>query len=359
VDSPRVSVVMPARNAEPYVREAIESILRQSLPAFEIIVVDGGSTDRTASVVEELASDERRIRLHRQEHLGIVAGRNRGASLARAPYIAWLDADDVAVPRRLEWQVAFMDARPKLGALGGSVVATDKRLRPLLQMRYPTASTRIAATLLEGNALAASTAMIRASAYEAVGGCRSPFSQGGEDYDLWLRLSEAGYQLANLPDLLGYYRTHPAQVSSTGVERFVIPTVAVQLSARRRQAGRVDPYGAFERFTYDLFVREEGARHEVDTLLLDAAAGQATFLALVGQPGEARRLLDWACETTRSTSIRRRTRAKTLLAYGIVRWRTNQVPAALASMLGAVLLDPRFTAAMLARGARARLLRTA
>src|SRR5207253_3394469 len=132
---------------------------------FEVIVVDGDSTDATASIVEALAACDPRVRLDRQKRTGIVDGRNRGAMLARGEYLAWLDADDLAVRHRLERQVRFLDAHPGVAAVGGTIVVTDESLRPFLTVRYPTDSAEIAARLPQANVLAASTMMIRLSAY--------------------------------------------------------------------------------------------------------------------------------------------------------------------------------------------------
>lgn len=353
---PRVSVVMPAYNSGRYIEEALHSLTSQTFEAIEVIVVDGGSTDGTLKIVERAAADNPRIRFERQVNTGIVDARNLGASLARGEYLAWLDADDVAVPHRIEQQVQFMDMHPNIAALGGSILVADQHLRPILPVRYPTQPAQVSATLPDANALAASTALIRASAYRTVGGCRSAFRQGAEDYDLWLRLSESS-QLANLPDFLGVYRIHPNQVSGIGVERFVLPTVAAQLSFRARRELRSDPYGELERFTYAQFVRTEPSKPAVDTLLLQATAGQAMFLALVGHASDALQLLDWAAGTTIGSQVGRRTRAKISVARAIVSWRTRRPVRALQSMVGAALLDPHHVARMLNKGVEARVWR--
>jgi hypothetical protein len=356
VDSPQISVVMPAYNAEPYIQHAIRSILNQTFEAFELIVVVADSSDRTSTIVKRAAAEDSRIRLQRQPRTGIVDGRNLGAQLARAPYIAWLDADDVAVPRRLELQVRFMDRHPDVAVLGGSILATDQTLKALFPVRYPTDIGRVSATLPRANALAASTAMIRTSAYHVVGGCRTAFKQGAEDYDLWLRLSES-FQLANLPELLGYYRIHPDQVSGTRVERFVLPTVAAQLSAWARRDGRDDPYGEMDAFTYAALVNIEPSAARVDTVLLDATAAEAIFLTLVGQVSDAIALLDWAKAITSGSRIPRQTRARVLLANSLVAWGDKRTTNAIYSTARAALLDPRHIARMLTSGIAAKLWR--
>jgi glycosyltransferase involved in cell wall biosynthesis len=334
--------------------EAIDSIANQTLTDLELIVVDGGSTDKTPSIVEAIREHDQRLRLFRQSHTGIVDGRNRGAELARGEYLAWLDADDVALPRRLGRQAHFLDSHPTVAAVGGAIVVTNEHLRRKLKVSYPTDSAQIAARLPEANLLATSATMLRLSAFRSVGGCRPAFKQGAEDYDLWLRLSER-YPLANLSDVLACYRTHSSQVSARGVERFVIPTVAAQLSARARRSGRPDPYGDIDEFTYDWFRLTESNRFALDHAIMNAAAGQATYLALIGQVGAARALLDWAISTTRDTRIDRPSRARMLLARSVVTWQGRQRNAALHAAAHAAALDPWRFARMMTRGLRARL----
>jgi len=351
--APRVSVVIPSYNSEKYVAEAITSITSQTFSDLEVIVVDGDSTDTTPRIVEEIAARDSRVRLERQAHTGIVDGRNRGAELARGEYLAWLDADDVALPRRLEHQVRFLDGHPDVAAVGASIVVTDLHLRGHLRVTYPLESAQIAAMLPEANVLATSATTLRLAAFRAVGGCRPAFKQGAEDYDVWLRLAER-HRLANLPEVLAYYRQHPNQASFPGVERFILPTVAAQLSARARRSGRPDPYGDIDRFTYEWFAEVEPSRSALDHAVLHAAAGQATYLALIGEPETAQALLDWAVTATAATDIARATRARERLATGITAWQSHRRPAAVAAALQAAALDPMRFGRMLLRGVRAR-----
>ena len=104
-----VSVIIPLFNGESYVGEAIRSLLDQTLPAGEIIVVDDGSTDTSVDAVSSFGDA---VRLIRQSNGGVAVARNRGIEAARERYVAWLDQDDLAMPRRLELQTAAFDALP-------------------------------------------------------------------------------------------------------------------------------------------------------------------------------------------------------------------------------------------------------
>ena len=108
---PKVSAIICVYN-QPLVREAIESALRQNYSDFELIVIDDGSTDRTPQI---LAGYRDRAVISRQPNQGVAAARNRGLSLARGEYIAFLDADDIWLPDYLREQAAFLDANPQFG----------------------------------------------------------------------------------------------------------------------------------------------------------------------------------------------------------------------------------------------------
>ena len=114
--TPRVSVVLPAYNAQDTVRRAIDSVLAQTMPDFELIVVDDGSQDRTGEVVE--AVDDPRVRLLRRPHGGVPPTINAGLAEARAPIVAIQDADDFSVPDRLERQLALLEERPEVAVVG-------------------------------------------------------------------------------------------------------------------------------------------------------------------------------------------------------------------------------------------------
>jgi hypothetical protein len=193
--------------------------------------------------------------------------------------------------------------------------------------------------------------MIRKRLFLSVGGLRSVFD-GVEDYDLWLRLAEAN-EIANLPEVVAYYRVHASGASRARAQQLIIATVGAQLSARARSARLSDPYADISCINYTTLVQTATSTNEVNTLLMDAAAGEATFLGMIGRVNEALALLQWADGVTRGGQTARRAQARAHLARGVLSWRSNRTGAALISMLHAVLLDPRRTASRFANGARA------
>jgi len=209
--APRVSVVIPAYNAAEFVSDAVRSVLAQTLEATECIVVDDGSTDGTASVVQGIVDP--RIRLIRQENLGVSEARNAGARVAVAGLLAFLDADDVWLPEKLERQLARFEKRADLVMVATGYAITDADLAPLTVIESPRDPGYRRWGLVEGNgALLSSTAMIRRTAFQDVGGFRSSLSTSA-DLDFGLRVTTRG-PVEALGDPLVLYRTHPVQMHS-------------------------------------------------------------------------------------------------------------------------------------------------
>ncbi len=201
---PRACVLLPARNAAPTLRAACVSILRQSLRDLALVVVDDGSSDATPALLEGLAARDRRLRVIRGPGEGIAGALNRGLAACDAPFVARMDADDVAWPRRLERQLAALDADPALAAVGAQVRLFPRRLVRDGMRRYVawlnglTTRALVARDLYVEAPLIHPAATLRREALAAVGGWRDgPFP---EDYDLWLRLSARGGALSNLAE---------------------------------------------------------------------------------------------------------------------------------------------------------------
>jgi glycosyltransferase involved in cell wall biosynthesis len=235
--APRVSAVVPVHNGAAFLERAVESLHTQTLADVEVVIVDDGSTDDTPAVIADLAARDRRVRPFRQEHAGEAAAANRATAEARADLIARLDADDIAVPDRLERQVAWLDANPSVAALGGSIISIDRNDRKLRVHTYPAGSVR--ETMSRGPAIAHPTAMMRKSVLLAVGGYRAAF-RVAEDYDLWLRMAEKA-DLANLPEVLTYYRLHPNQATARFTTLMAQRAELARVLAKWRKDGRPDP----------------------------------------------------------------------------------------------------------------------
>ena len=142
---PIVTVLLPVYNGERYLREAVESILTQTLESFELLIVDDGSTDGTEAICRSF--NDPRVRVHRyEENAGVVFALNAGIDLISTKYVARMDADDVALPSRLARQVAFLESRPDIAACGCWLVElVDGRLRHAATDRSVSAADRLAA----------------------------------------------------------------------------------------------------------------------------------------------------------------------------------------------------------------------
>jgi glycosyltransferase involved in cell wall biosynthesis len=237
---PEVSVFIPAYNAAPYLAAAVESILQQTFRDLEVIVVDDGSTDGTAQVLE--AYDDPRLRVIRQENQGISGASNTGISAARGPLVARLDADDVAYPERLERQVAYMREHPDCVLVGTGVDMLCPAGLVLYEKKVPADHEEIARALWSGDSQAVvhPTMMAQREVVEHIGGYRTQYSTV-EDFDLYLRLLPLG-RFANLPVALVGYRQHPASTNATRYEE--------QLAKMRRivaELGSCCPYEGLER----------------------------------------------------------------------------------------------------------------
>lgn len=207
--TPRIGVVMSVYNGDRWLREALDSVLGQTFDDFELIVVDDGSTDSTAGILG--GCRDRRLRVVRQPRAGLTVSLNRGVRLTAAPFIARLDADDVALRERFALQMAFLDARPEVGLLGTGCRDVGPTGATLGTYRPPEADALIRQALIRRNPFVHSSVIMRREAFEQAGlyDERLPVAQ---DYDLWVRMSRVT-RLANLPEPLVLRRLTPEMIS--------------------------------------------------------------------------------------------------------------------------------------------------
>lgn len=205
-----VSVVLPAYNAQDSIGEAIESILRQTHRRLELLVFDDGSTDRTAAVLAGIRDDRMRVLTH-DANRGLIWTLNEGLDGARGEFVARMDADDVAHPRRLERQVAFLQAHPDTAVCGTWFKARLAGRRSAV--RPPATHEEIVAELFFRSAFAHPTVMMRRDFLLASGLRYDEQARHAEDFDLWVRAARLT-RLANIPAYLLEYRLHGQQVST-------------------------------------------------------------------------------------------------------------------------------------------------
>lgn len=204
----RISVIVPAYNAEQFIGQTLRSVLDQTRPADEIIVVDDGSTDRTPEVARLVDAD---IRIIEQANAGVCAARNWGVAQSSGDLLAFLDADDLWAPRKLETQLGIFDRFPQLGVVATNFDEIDVEGRPMARpMKQPVhmygKATNMHHELLHhGNVLCVSSTVMRRTAFDAVGGFYAERRILSADYDMWIRMSEA-HDFYVVPEVLCHYR---------------------------------------------------------------------------------------------------------------------------------------------------------
>ncbi len=214
-----ISVVMPVYNAKRFLKEAIESILNQTFPHFEFIIVDDGSTDRTLDLLQQFEKIDSRISVISRPNTGIVGALNDGIEAADGDFIARMDADDIALPDRFSKQLGRMQSDTDLVILGTNFYFIDASGNIVKRGNVPKDHEEIDENILKGNggAIIHPTAMMRRDILMKVGGYREK-AQFIEDLDLYNRLSRVG-KMANLNEVLFKYRIHFKSVNAT---RFMV-----------------------------------------------------------------------------------------------------------------------------------------
>ncbi|MBW8769597.1 MAG: glycosyltransferase [Gemmatimonadetes bacterium] len=215
--APRVSVVMAVHDGERYIGAAVDSILGQQLGDLELIVVDDGSTDRSAEIVR--ARDDRRVRLITNErNLGLAPSLNVGLAAARGELVARLDADDVALPQRLARQVAFMDANPRVALLGSWYREMAADGTPGALVKLPTEHWELRWHMCLYSPFAHSAVLWRRTLVAERVGAYDERLAYSMDFDLWRRIAER-LEVANVPESLLHLRAHERSMTATYGER--------------------------------------------------------------------------------------------------------------------------------------------
>jgi glycosyltransferase involved in cell wall biosynthesis len=206
-----VSVLLAAHDAERFLTAAVASVLRQTVRDLELVVVDDGSSDRTAELLEEI-TDPRVVVVRNDERAGLAASLNRALDLASGRYVARLDADDVALPRRLERQLAVLRGHPRLAVAGSAVLELDEhgRLGRLLEM--PSGSVAVRWHAHFGAPFLHPTVIVDREVLERDRLRYETRFAESEDFDLWSRLLEVA-DGDNLADPLILYRVHAGQAT--------------------------------------------------------------------------------------------------------------------------------------------------
>lgn len=217
-----VSVIIPAYNQGHYLGEAIQSVLDQTYPDFELVVVDDGSTDKTAQVA--CSFSDPRVRYIHQENRGLSAARNTGILRSSGEYLTFLDSDDLFVADKLETLLNAMQRDPSLGFVAGQAVLIDENGLPLGKV-FDTPLPENPVHLLLWNPLHVCSVMLRRDWQQRVG-LFDESLRAYEDWDMWLRLARAGCRMGWVAHPVSFYRFHTRQMTRDK-ERMTTATFAV------------------------------------------------------------------------------------------------------------------------------------
>jgi glycosyltransferase involved in cell wall biosynthesis len=280
---PAVSVIIPAYGVTTMLTDALNSLLAQTRGDWEAIVIDDGD----ARVAEHFApyAHDPRFRLVQTDNGGLPTARNRAIALSRAPLVSLLDGDDTYMPQYVERMVAALEGAPDIGfaCCDATYFGHDRmgeRFSTYVPQHLPATLSRVIRR--EFNVFIGAT--IRREAIDAVGGFDASL-RSAEDLDLWLRLLEAGWKLAYVPDALARYRRRPGQMSSN-VEVMLRSALQVYQGAAERLLGRPEAHDAetMSTITQRAIIAEEGlgriregATSEGVSLLRDAAVHQRSL----------------------------------------------------------------------------------
>jgi GT2 family glycosyltransferase len=234
---PRVTVVMSAYDAAPFVEDAVDSILAQTWADFEFVAVDDGSRDRTREILRGI--EDPRLIVLEQPNGGLWAALNAGLRHARGELIARMDADDVSHPERLARQIQFLDRHPEVGLLGTAFYKVDRDGRIQLRAGFPCDDRSLKRQLTQESVFLHPTVVFRRRLLDRTGPYRR---HEAEDYDLWLRMSERS-AVANLEAPLHRLR-RTGETRVAVYEREIVESAAeVRRQALQRCLGRPDPDG--------------------------------------------------------------------------------------------------------------------
>lgn len=213
---PKVSVVMSVYNGERYLIEAVQSILCQTFPDFEFIIINDGSTDRTPQILSEF--DDPRVKVVSQLNRGLTVSLNNGIRLARGEYIARMDADDVSEPQRLEQEVKLLDRHPDVALVACWYKVIDEYGEVLASRKLPVDSKQLAMLLKDENPICHGSVLIRKKVLEDVG-LYNESLRYAQDYELWLRMLHKSYKFGAVPEFLYRYRLSPDSLAKFYAQR--------------------------------------------------------------------------------------------------------------------------------------------
>jgi glycosyltransferase involved in cell wall biosynthesis len=242
-DYPFCSVLMPVHNGQRYLRESIESILKQTFPNFEFVIINDGSTDDTKDILYSYSRHDPRIKVLTQENRGIVSALNNGLRECKGEWVFRIDSDDIAVPDRLELQLEEARKNPGLVLIGGFCEQINENNGRLRLNKYPTKHKALVNNLESLRPfLATPTICFKRTVVNEISGYRERFEYA-DDIDLWVRLAEKG-KFSCVNRVVTRLRKHSSNFSAIHFKKFQIYGTCAVVCYFRRRLGLSDPSGS-------------------------------------------------------------------------------------------------------------------
>lgn len=227
---PLISVIMPAFNAQAFAKQAIESILNQTLKDFELIIINDASTDDTYKIIKRYEAKDKRIRVvNNKENLQVAGCLNIGAKLARADLIARMDADDFSYPERLKLQYKLLKNNPKIAIVGADMIIVDEKGKPLFKREYPQEDQELKKVMFRYSPFAHPVVTMRRSVFEKFGGYNTKMVPC-EDIDLWFKIGSK-YKFANIRRTLLKYTLRTSSNSNKGLRELELLNFKIRVNA--------------------------------------------------------------------------------------------------------------------------------
>jgi len=340
MSSPAISVVMSVFNGEAFLRESIDSILRQTFTDFEFVILDDGSNDSTPKILSDFAKRDSRVRVFPQKNKGRAESLNRGIDLVRSPLIARMDADDISLSHRLKEQYEFMNGHPEVGLLGSGVeFITPGGKRFGFSLLPPLDDAELRNRMRYANQFYHPTVIMREEVVVAAGKYRKALCDA-DDFDLFLRMAERT-KLASLSRPVLLYRVHAGQASIRSMSHQALCALAARAAFVLRSRGVPDPLSSVDEITPEL-VRKMGPTDE--DIFHEAAGEHLHWMSLLAKfdTDAALDVIDGLlslCKSSKSP-VRKKAAVNGLLKAASIQFQDRRAAKALTLATRAVLRDP-------------------
>lgn len=253
-NQPLVTVLMTAYNAEKFIDKAIASIIYQTYKNLEIIIVDDGSTDNTPKIIEYFKNLDQRIRVIRlKKNKGPSLASNIGLKIAKGEYIARLDADDIALPDRIEKQVKFLLKNPEVAVVGGQCILINEKDRVIGEKKFPLRHNEIYKALFNINPIQHPSCLINRKLLPNEIVYHKNHYVLAHDLELIFELRQFG-KLANLDEKVIYYRQYPNSLSLRNPKETFKATFAVRQKALKKYGYQPTLKGYFVHYCQTIVV---------------------------------------------------------------------------------------------------------